>query len=99
MRAKFGRDLRVERVIAAEGDNPITDYLAFGAEKPVNEKTHWTHYRAFRGEMLDAPREVADVRGKVTADYQQYLEKEWLKRLHKKYKVKINKKVLDSISK
>ena len=49
--------------------------------------------------MLDAPREVADVRGKVTADYQQYLEKEWLKRLHKKYKVKINKKVLDSISK
>ena len=99
MRAKFGRDLRVERVIAAEGDNPITDYLAFGAKKPVNEKTHWTHYRAFRGEMLDAPREVADVRGKVTADYQQYLEKEWLKRLHKKYKVKINKKVLDSISK
>lgn len=99
MRAKFGRDLRVERVIAAQGDNPITDYLAFGAEKPVNEKTHWTHYRAFRGEMLDSPREVADVRGKVTADYQQYLEKEWLKRLHKKYKVKINKKVLDSISK
>lgn len=99
MRAKFGRDIRVERVIAAQGENPITDYLAFGAEKPVNEKSHWTHYRAFRGEMLDAPREVSDVRGQVTADYQQYLEQEWLKRLHKKYKVKINKKVLESISK
>ena len=36
--------------------------------------------------------ELKQVRGKVTNDYQQYLEQQWLQDIKKKYPVKINKK-------
>ncbi len=47
--------------------------------------------------MLDAPEEAADVRGAAVSDYQAQLEQQWLKELHKKYKVKVNKKVFNSL--
>lgn len=37
-------------------------------------------------------------RGKLISDYQNYLEKEWIKKLKKKYKIKLNKKVLKTVS-
>lgn len=37
------------------------------------------------------------MRGAATTDYQAQLEKEWLKKLHKRYPVKVNKKVLKSV--
>jgi len=40
-----------------------------------------------------------EAKGIITADYQNYLEKEWLKELHSKYKVVIHDDVLKSISK
>lgn len=97
MRERFGRDIKVERVIAAKGENAITDYLAFGGEKPKTETSRWSCYAAFGGRIIDAPEEAADVRGSVVSDYQAALEKEWLAKLHKKYPVKINKKVLKQV--
>ena len=38
-----------------------------------------------------------EARGLVTADYQRYLEKEWIESMRKKYPVKINKKVLATL--
>ncbi len=96
MRKKFGREIKIERVIAARGENAITDYLAFGGEKP-EAKTKWKHYAALGGRVVNAPEEAADVRGAVVADYQNELERLWLESLHKKYKVKINKKVFNKI--
>ena len=43
--------------------------------------------------------EVADVKGQVTSDYQDLLEKNWIQELHKKYPVEINKKVLKQLKK
>ena len=97
MNKRFGRDIKVERVIAAQGDNPITDHLGFGADKPAATKSRWNHYYAFQGQILDQPAEPADVRGAVITDYQAELERQWLDTLHKKYPVNIDKKVLDSI--
>ena len=99
MRDKFGRDIKVERVIAAKGENAITDYLAFGGDKPEpsSANNRWKFYKAFRGQVIDAPQEAADVRGAVVSDYQNALEKEWIEQLHKNYKVKINKKVLKQV--
>lgn len=95
---KFGKDIRVERVIAAQGENPITDYLAFGAPKPNDpKKIRWNDYFAFRGKVIDQPEEAADVRGLVITDYQNYLEKEWINYLHKRYKVKVDNKVLKTV--
>lgn len=96
LRDKFGKSVRAERVIAKKGENAITDFLAFGGEKP-DVKNSWTNYFAFKGEIIDQPVEVDDVRGKVVADYQHALENEWLDELHKKYPVKINEKVLKTI--
>lgn len=97
MRDRFGRDVKVERVIAAKGENAITDYLAFGGPKPSAETSRWASYAAFGGRILENPEEAADSRGAVVSDYQAALEQEWLKKLHKKYHVKINKKALKNI--
>lgn len=97
MRKHFGKEIKIERVIAAQGENPITEYLAFGGPKPENKNSRWSYYASCKGRILDQPEEAADVRGAAATDYQALLEKQWLKQLHKKYKVKVNKKVLNSI--
>lgn len=98
MRKRFGRDVKVERVIAAKGENEITDYLGFGAPKPESDKkSRWASYGAWRGRIIDAPEEAADVKGAAVTDYQAKLEKDWLRQLHKKYKVKVDKKVLEAL--
>lgn len=94
---RFGRDAKVERVIAAQGDNAITDYLAFGGPKPENLKIRWNEYYAYRGRVIDQPEEAVDVRGQVTTDYQTQLEKQWVESLRQRYPVKINKKVLSTV--
>ncbi len=100
MRKHFGREVKVERVIAAKGENAITDYLAFGALKPdVQANQRWKVYSPFRGRIIEAPEEASDVRGQAITDYQAELEKEWLEELHKTYNVKIDQKVLDSLRK
>jgi peptidyl-prolyl cis-trans isomerase SurA len=38
-----------------------------------------------------------DVRGQVTNDYQDQLEKQWIATLREKYPVVINEEVLDSL--
>mgnify|MGYP001252811205 FL=1 len=43
------------------------------------------------------PKELSEARGMVTADYQTYLEKEWIKELREKYPVNINKEVLNEL--
>jgi peptidyl-prolyl cis-trans isomerase SurA len=93
LRKRFGKDVKAEKVIAAQGENAITDYLGFGAEKP-EPKGKWSSYFAFRGKVLDAPEEAADVRGAVTGDYQNELESIWVAGLKEKYPAKINDKVL-----
>jgi hypothetical protein len=44
-------------------------------------------------------RNFADARGLVINDYQNYLEEKWVETLKKKYPIKINEKVFQSISK
>lgn len=96
---RFGKKVKIERVIASRGENVITDYLGFEAAKPDVQSQRWPVYFAFRGKVIDAPEEVADVRGAVVSDYQQELEAAWLEELHKKYPVKVNKKVLKQLAK
>ncbi|MBO5052697.1 MAG: peptidylprolyl isomerase [Muribaculaceae bacterium] len=97
VKEKFGRNAKVERVIAAKGDNPITDYLAFDAPKPQGTKNKWQTYFSFRGHIIDNPEEATDVRGQVITDYQNQLEAQWIEQLRKTYPVKINQKVLDTL--
>ena len=98
MREHFGRDVRVERVIAARGENPITDYLAFGGSKPDSDQAgRWVAYAPYKGHLITVPEETADVRGAAITDYQSELERRWVQGLRSKYKVKVNRNVFDSL--
>lgn len=99
MRRQFGtKNVKVERVIAAKGENAITDYLGFGADKPEPaDGQRWNYYFAFLGRVIDAPEEATDVRGQVVTDYQASLEQIWLDQLRAKYPVKVNQKVLKQV--
>lgn len=44
-----------------------------------------------------SPKTLGECRGNVTADYQNYLDTEWLSYLKKKYVVKVNQEVLNTI--
>ena len=43
------------------------------------------------------PKQLNETRGLAIIDYQDYLEKTWMKMLHQKYPVKVNQEVLNSI--
>lgn len=96
LRQQFGRNIKVERVIAAKGENAIIDYIAFAGEKPQTSGK-WVAFTTYNGRKISMPEEASDVRGHVTSDYQAELEKEWVKSLREKYPVKINKKVLNKV--
>jgi peptidyl-prolyl cis-trans isomerase SurA len=51
------------------------------------------------GQKLKAPATWDDEKGKVTTDYQDFLEAEWIKRLREKYPVEINQAVWEKIKK
>lgn len=44
-----------------------------------------------------SPKTIAEAKGMITADYQNYLEKEWLSYLKNKYSVKVNEDVLNTV--
>lgn len=50
-------------------------------------------------ERIIAPenKELRDARGYVVADYQDYLEKQWVESLRKEYNVKVNKRVFNKL--
>lgn len=43
------------------------------------------------------PKELKEARGMVTADYQNYLEKQWLNKLRKKYNYEVNRDVFNQL--
>lgn len=98
LRKEFGRNVKVERVIAGKGENEIIDNIAFNGKTP-ELKGKWKCYIPYNGKKISWAEEAADVRGPVTSDYQAVLEKEWVKSLYEKYPVKINQKVLNKIKK
>ena len=96
LRAKFPKDVKIEKVVMAKGESPVVDFIAFGGAAP-EEKGRWKYFFSPVGRLISAPEEAADVRGPVTTDYQNYLEKEWVKSLRDKYKVEIDPKVLKMV--
>ena len=89
--------VKVERGLFVEGENAWIDYLVFkGAAAKADEKLPVAFVS---GKLLKKPEAYTDVRGQVTADYQNYLEKVWVENLNKKYPVEINEDVLKTVNK
>ena len=56
----------------------------------------WKAFRPFRGEVAEQPASAMDVKGAVGVDYQQYLEDQWLRELHEKYSVNVDRELIKS---
>lgn len=97
VKAAFNRQAKAEKVLVAKGDNPIVDAVAFGGEQPDLSANRYTTYFVVEGKVIEQPEEAQDVRGNVSTDYQQQLEREWVKELREKYPVKVNKEVFSKV--
>lgn len=74
------------------------DYLfSLGVSKIYNDKEN--HYTTIKVDKIIPPstKKFDETRGEVINDYQNYLEEEWVKRLHDTYSVKINKRNLKKL--
>ncbi len=96
---KFGLNIKMVRVISKQGENGMVDNIAFGGKKVESAYAGYPVYAKLFGSVIAQPQELADVRGLVSSDYQDVLEQEWVDSLHKKYKVSIDKKVLQQLKK
>ncbi len=89
--------VKVEKGLYVQGDNKAVDKYAFKTKDAYTPGTDYP-YVFVTGKMLKKiPESYTDVRGLVTADYQEFLEKEWIKALRQKYPVTVDKDVLKTV--
>ena len=86
--------VRIEKGMWTKGKNGAVDKYGF-----KNKETDYTPTEEFPivvpvGKVIKAPQEYTDVRGQVTTDYQDHLEKLWVASLREKYPVVVNEEVL-----
>jgi len=86
----------IEHGLWAKGKNTAVDQYGFKV-KGVEYKNDKKPVVLLVGKTQKMPMEYKDERGKVTSDYQDELEKAWVEELRKKYEVKINQEVFDSL--
>lgn len=89
--------VKVEKGLYIKGDNKYVDKIQFksGGFEPIKDYPVTVTF----GKLLkNGPESYKDVRGPVTADYQNYLEENWIKELRDKYKVEINQEVLKTVN-
>nr|WP_319999618.1 peptidylprolyl isomerase [uncultured Draconibacterium sp.] len=108
----FGAGLNAEEVLAhintngeelitietgawEEAQNPVVDYYVWNGKEPENFDSATTFIRGDK--IKPEPKTLDEARGLFISDYQDYLEEQWIKELRRKYKVKVNKKLLKSI--
>lgn len=89
--------VRVEIGIFSQGDNAWVDKVAFNVGEGGKYRRGFDYVDVV-GELITAPQVYTDVKGAVAADYQKYLEELWLKKLRKKYKVKVDKEILKTVN-
>lgn len=103
LRTTFNNDtiirIRVEKGIFKEGDNAFIDKMVFKKDTTVSEIKGYPIDATYGKLLKKGPESYEDVRGLVTADYQEMLEKQWVAELRKKYPVVINKEVLETVNK
>ena len=103
LRTTFNGDsiirIRVEKGLFKKGDNPLIDRECFKVADAKVDSVKGYPIDAVYGKMLKKPEDYTDVRGLVTADLQDELERFWVADLRKKYPVTINKEVLLTVNK
>lgn len=97
VRKQFEKQVKVDRVLMAKGDNALVDALVFGGPSIDNPDSRYPVYFLQSFVEITEPTDVSDVRAQVTSDYQNALEVRWVEELQKKYPVIIYEKELKKI--
>lgn len=89
--------VRSEKGLWKKGQHAVLDKLVW-------KTGEWTAPEEFPnvfivGKKIKNPEEYMDERGKVTADYQDFLEKAWIEELKQKHEVVINREVFEALKK
>ena len=83
-----------------KGDNKIIDQVEWKAgdfQQVNSDVDDMVAFVKIRSVMPPQQKELNEARGLATADYQEYLEKEWIKQLKAKYPVVVNQEVLQQL--
>ncbi len=93
-------NLQVKSAKFLKGDNEIIDSIRWvpGITKNIskNNQVVFVDVKKF---MPSQPKSLEEAKGLVTADYQTFLEKEWIDSLRAKYPVIIHQAVVDTVTK
>ncbi len=81
-----------------KGDNKLIDQIKWqeGVSENLKDGNNLVIVIVNK-KLVPEPKTLNEAKGIITADYQNYLEKEWLKSLRQKYPFTVNKEVFDSI--
>ena len=96
---KYARDIKMERMLFGPGENDVVDRIVFNKPAEEKEETTYPVGMILEGGLISEPQDYTDVKGQVTSDYQDVLEKKWIEELRQKYPVQIFKKVLKMVKK
>jgi peptidyl-prolyl cis-trans isomerase SurA len=91
--------VKVEKGLYVKGENKIVDNQIFKSKEVFVPSEKFPYVFVVGKTLKKMPENFTDVRGLVIVDYQEYLEKEWIKKLRTKYPVVINNEVLETINK
>ena len=102
LRTTFNPDsvirIRVEKGIFKPGDNATIDKMVFKQNVSSTSDANYPIDAVF-GKKVKRPDDYTDVRQQVVEDLQDYLEKEWVEDLRRRYQVEVNKEVLKTVNK
>ncbi|MGC9373887.1 MAG: peptidylprolyl isomerase [Bacteroidales bacterium] len=86
--------LKIEEGIFNQGENNIIDEMVWNNSSDENDNL----LILIKGEKLKpTTKPFSEAKGNVISDYQEYLEKGWIKNLRDKYNIRIHNKVLSTL--
>jgi peptidyl-prolyl cis-trans isomerase SurA len=93
-------NLQVKSGKFSKGDNEIIDSIPWteGMTKDMKRNNQIVFVNV-KKKLPAQPKTLEEAKGIITADYQAYLEKEWIEELRKKYSVKVNQEVVETLIK
>jgi len=104
--SKFNKDkevVMVKELVIERGRNDKLDAMEWEVGKISNveadKATKSFNFIKIEGILPAGDKQLADARGYVVADYQDFLEKQWIEDLKKAYNVKVNKKTFKNLTK
>lgn len=95
--------IRVEKGLFKAGDNRVVDSLVFkvtpGPKAKPAKLVDYPIDAVYGKKLKKGPEDYTDVRGQVTEDYQNMLEKAWVYDLRRRYKYSVNQEILKTVNK